>query len=273
MSIFKDLLSTLLGDSAQPENGRPDTAVPRFVHWLPYRGYDPKTDIYYNSASRGTFLELTPMIGATEQSHEMLAQLLSEGIPTPGALQIHGWMSPRISEKLSQWYMPRYSASGIYERMARHRTEYLMGGVWNSLSNSAPFCLRNHRLGLSYSTPESSRVSNEEIISVKEGLISAFESLGVHARAVDPKGLIAWIDDITSPTTAPGDDTITYNPFDPIADQAVRHDLEMKIEPDRILLRTERFRPTGKTVESAPEIGEIYPDTFDVRSFSVRNLP
>ena len=47
----------------------------------------------------------------------------------------------------------------------------------------------------------------------------------------------------------------------------------MKIEPDRILLRTERFRPTGKIVDNAPEIGEIYPDTFDVRSFSARNLP
>lgn len=273
MSMFRGFLSAILGDSAKPESGRPDTAVPRFVHWLPYRGYDPKLKIYYNSASRGFFLEATPMIGATEQSHEMLAQLLSEGIPTPGALQVHGWMSPRISEKLSQWYMPRYSASGIYERMARHRTEYLLGGVWESLSASAPFCLRNHRLGISYSTPESSRVSNEEITSVMEGLISALESLGVHARAIDPKGLISWIDDITSPTTAPGDDTITYNPFDPIADQAVRHDLEMKIEPDRILLRTERFRPTGKTVDNAPEIGEIYPDSFDVRSFSVRNLP
>ena len=90
---------------------------------------------------------------------------------------------------------------------------------------------------------------------------------------MDPQALIAWIDDITSPTTAPGDDNIIYNPFDPIADQAVRHDLEMKIEPDRILLRTERFRPTGKMVDDAPEIGEIYPDVFDVRSFSVRNLP
>ncbi|WP_204331110.1 DUF5934 domain-containing protein, partial [Proteus mirabilis] len=42
---------------------------------------------------------------------------------------------------------------------------------------------------------------------------------------------------------------------------------------DRMLLRTERFRPTGKTLKGAPEIGEIYPDVFDVRSFSVRNLP
>src|SRR3546814_8095226 len=41
----------------------------------------------------------------------------------------------------------------------------------------------------------------------------------------------------------------------------------------RMLLRTERFRPTGKIVDDAPEIGEIFPDIFDVRSFSVRNLP
>src|SRR3546814_9777750 len=40
-----------------------------------------------------------------------------------------------------------------------------------------------------------------------------------------------------------------------------------------MLLRTERFRPTGATVDEAPEIGEILPDVFDVRSFSVRNLP
>jgi len=116
-------------------------------------------------------------------------------------------------------------------------------------------------------------VTNEEIVSVLESLTSSLESIGIHARPMDPQALIAWIDDITSPTTAPGDDNIIYNPFDPIADQAVRHDLEMKIEPDRILLRTERFRPTGKMVDEAPEIGEIYPDVFDVRSFSVRNLP
>lgn len=42
MSFLKGLLSNLVGDTAKPEQSRPDTAVPRFVHWLPYRGYDPK---------------------------------------------------------------------------------------------------------------------------------------------------------------------------------------------------------------------------------------
>ena len=273
MNMLRNLLNAVLGDDEKPETARPDTTVPRLVHWLPYRSFDPKTHLFYNSASRGFVLEASPMLGATEASAEILTQFLSEGIPTPGTLQFHGWMSPRVGDRLSQWYMPRYMAGGIYERMAKHRTEYLLDGVWNSLSTSAPFCLRNHRLAISYATPESSRVSNEEIISVMEGLTSVLESMGIHARPMDPAGLIAWIDDLTSPTTAPGDDTITYNPFDSIADQAVRHDLEIKIEPDRILLRTERFRPTGKIIDDAPEIGEIYPDTFDVRSFSVRNLP
>ena len=273
MNVLRSILGGILGDDDKPDNARPATAVPRLVHWLPYRSFDPKTHIFYNSASRGFVVEAAPMIGASERSHEILTQFLSEGVPTPGTLQIHGWMSPRVGDRLSGWYLPRFMAAGVYERMAKHRTDYLLGGVWDSLSVAAPFHLRNHRVAISYATPESSRVSNEEIVSVLQGLISSLEAIGVEARPMDPQALIAWIDDITSPTTAPGSDAISYNPFDPIADQAVRHDLEVRIEPDRLLLRTERFRPTGKVIDDAPEIGEIYPDVFDVRSFSVRNLP
>lgn len=273
MSMWRWLQTNMLGDTSTPDGARPATAVPRLVHWLPYRSYDPKTRLFYNTASRGFVLDVAPLIGADERTADILTQFLSEGIPTPGTLQFHGWMSPRVGGSLSRWYVPRYAAGGVYERMAKHRTAYLTDGVWNSLSNAAPFMLRQHRVAISYATPESGRVTAEQIVAVMEGLISSLESIGVAARPMDPAQLIAWIDDITSPTTAPGDDAIGYNPFDPIADQAVRHDLEMRIEPDRILLRTERFRPTGKIVDDAPEIGEIYPDTFDVRSFSVRNLP
>ncbi len=83
--------------------------------------------------------------------------------------------------------------------------------------------------------------------------------MNVSARKMDPVALIGWIDDITSPTTAAGDDAVSYNPLDPIADQAIRRDIELHIEPDRMLLRTERFRPTGKTLKGAPEIGRSTP--------------
>ena len=272
-SVFQRVMAHILGDSDQPDADRPDLGVPMLAHWLPYRSYDPKTGIFYNSASRGFVLEVAPMVGADERTGEILSQFISEGIPTPGCLQFHQWMSPRVGEHLSKWNVPRYMARGVYERMAKHRVDYLTQGVWTSLSADAPFYLRDHRVALSYSTPESSSVSNEEITGVMDGLISALGSINVTALKMDPAKLIAWIDDITSPTTAPGDDAVSYSAYDSIADQAIRRDIEMRIEADKILLRTERFRPTGKEIDGTPEIGEIYPDIFDVRSFSVRNLP
>jgi len=271
--FFDNLLAGVFGDTKRPDAQRPDLAAPMLAHWLPYRSYDPKTGIFYNSASRGFVIEAAPLVGADERTGEILTQFLSEGIPAPGCLQFHQWMSPRIGERLSKWYLPRYAARGVYERMAKHRVDFLTDGVWESLSADAPFCLRNHRVAISYSTPETSSISVEQIVSIMEGLISALASVNVSARKMDPVALIGWIDDITSPTTAAGDDVVSYNPLDPIADQAVRRDIELQVEPDRMLLRTERFRPTGKKVQGAPEIGEIYPDVFDVRSFSVRNLP
>ena len=78
---------------------------------------------------------------------------------------------------------------------------------------------------------------------------------------------------MTSPTTASDDDLLAYNDMDPIADQAVRRDIELHVEEARLLLRTERFRAVGVDADGVAEIGEIYPDHFDVRHFGVRNFP
>jgi conjugal transfer ATP-binding protein TraC len=272
-SLLEGIFGSLFGTSGQIERERPDLGVPMLAHWLPYRSYDPKSGIFYNSASRGFVIEVAPLLGADDRTGEILAQFLSEGIPAPGSLQFHHWMSPRVGEKLSRWYLPRYAARGVYERMARHRIDFLSEGVWKSLSTDAPFYLRNHRVAISYSTPDSSSVTTEEIVAVMDGMISALASINVTARRMDPQALIGWIDDLTSPTTASGDDVVAYNPLDPIADQAVRRDVALNIEPDRMLLRTERFRPTGDLGDGTPETDDVLPDIFDVRSFSVRNLP
>src|SRR3546814_1534050 len=124
-------------------------------------------------------------------------------------------MSPRISERLSRWYLPRYSARGVYERMAKHRVDFLTDGVWQSLSADAPFCLRNHRVAISYSTPESSKVSGEEIVAGMDGLISAIASINVSARRMEPTDLIGWVDDIHSNTTVDGENVGNDKAVDP----------------------------------------------------------
>ncbi|RIA46276.1 conjugal transfer ATP-binding protein TraC [Hephaestia caeni] len=271
--FFSGIVERVLGAQGRPDTPTPGLGVPMLAHWLPYRSFDQKTSLFFNSGSRGFTIEAAPLVGADERTAEILTQFLSEAIPAQCCVQILHWMSPRIGDRISQWFVPRYRARGIYERMARHRADYLSAGVWRSLSADAPFHLRNHRIVISVSAPDAAGVTSEALVSVREGLVSMLQSIDVPTRVFDPVALIALIDDMTSPTTAAGDDPTTYSPFDPIADQAVRRDIELKIEPDRLLLRTERFRPTGADVDGAPEIGEIYPDTFDLRSFSVRNLP
>src|SRR3546814_11499982 len=104
-------------------------------------------------------------------------------------------MSPRVSERLSRWYLPRYSARGVDECMAKHRIDFLTDGVWRSLSADAPFSLRNHRVAISYSTPDSSSSSVEEIVSVMGGRRTALASINVPARKLDPTDHTGWMDD------------------------------------------------------------------------------
>ena len=273
MGIVSWLLDTVVGDGARSEKGRPDPSVPMLSHWLPYRSFDSKTRIFHNASAREIALELAPMVGADERSADIIAQALGEGVPAGAVIQIVNFASSRVGSKLSEWFVPRYHAAGIYERMAKHRTDYLTSGVWNSLSKDAPFHLRHFRLIVSIGIPDAHRVGDDELVALAETIQSALRSIDVPSRVIDPVNLLALIDDITSPTTAAGDDPVAYNAFDPIADQAVRRDMEVRHFPDRLEFRTERLRATGVDKDGIPEIGDMYPDNFEVRSYAVRNLP
>ena len=269
VSIFDGLVGT----QGTPDRARPDASVPMLAHWLPYRSYDAKTGIFHNSGAREMCLEVSPLVGADERSGDIVTQCLSEGIPAGACIQFINLASSRVGTKFASWFLPRYSAKGVYERMAKHRTDYLAEGVWQSLSADAPFHLRSFRLFISVGVPASSSVTDEELASICDSIRSSLLSIEVPSRRLDPVGLLALIDDIASPTTAAGDDPVSYNPFDPIADQAVRRDMEVVHLPHALEIKTERLRATGVDRDGVPEIGEMYPDTFEVRSYSPRNLP
>lgn len=273
MALFDGLVADLLGGPSKVDKAPPEAAIPMLAHWLPYRSYDPRTQLYYNNASRGFIVEISPLVGADDRTSEIIAQFLSEGIPERTCIQIVQWQSPRISGKMGTWFLPRVDAGGIYERMAQHRVDHINGGVWESLSRDAPFHLRSHRVIISVGLPEGAKASDAELVALRDSMMSMLRSIDVFSEVVDPVGLMALIDDFTSPTTSGGEDVTDYNPFDPIADQAVRRDMEIRIEPTRVVLRTERFRALGQNTDGTPDIGEVRPDHFDIRSYAVRNLP
>ena len=272
-TIVDRLLTGLLGDAEHAEHDRPALMLDLLSDWLPYRVYDPTSRLYFNARSKGFVLSVTPLIGADERTGEILGSFFSEGLPAGACLQVLHLASPRISRIVAPWFAPRYIQGGVYEAIARHRARRLYGLVWESGSQDAPFHARHHQVIVSVGVPAAKAVSNEDLKQTRDGLIAMLKSLNLGVAEVEPQQLIAIIDDLTSPTTAPQDDAVPYNPNDAIAAQAIRHDIELVIHEDRMRLVTERFRATGKIEDGVPEIGTVYPDAFDVRHFSSRNMP
>ena len=273
MSLFSKIAGATFGDRAEPDAERPVIGLDMLSSFLPYRSYDAKDGIFLNAHSNGFAIEVPPFVGSDERTGEVLAQFFQEAMPAGAAVQVLSWSSPRIARTIGAWFFPRYESGAFYRRMARHRTKHFFSGVWTSLSVDAPFHLRNHRVIISVSVDHKSRSTRAELVQCRDGLLSVLRSLEANATVLDPVALIALVDDLTSPTTASEDEAVDYNELDPIAEQAVRRDIEIHVHEDRLMLRTERFRPTGEVDDGVAEIGEVYPDTFDIRHFGVRNFP
>ncbi|MXO91049.1 type IV secretion system protein TraC [Pontixanthobacter aquaemixtae] len=274
LAAARDALSRkLFSDTSRPERERAHFGLDMLSDWLPYRVYDEAAKLYRNARSKGFVLEVTPLIGADEQTGEILGQFFSEGLPQGACLQVLNFASPRIGNVVSPWFAPRYEQGGIYEAIARARTNRLYDLVWNSGSAHAPFHARNVRVIVSLGVPVPGSVSDAELSECREGLMGMLHSLGLQAQELRPNGLLALIDELTSPTTAHEPDTHSWNPHDTLDTQAIRRDVELEVEDDRMILRTERFRETGRDAHGNPEVGECYPDHFDVRHYAVRSTP
>ena len=231
------------------------------------------TGLYRNRASKGFVLEVTPLVGADERTGEILGQFFSEGMPAGACLQVLNFASPRIGSVVGPWFAPRYEQGGIYEAIARARTQRLYDLVWQSGSAHAPFHARATRLILSLGVAVPGNASDAELTECREGLLGMLHSLGLHAASLEPHGLLSLIDELTSPTTAREPDRIDWNRHETLDVQAIRRDIELEVEDDRLILRTERFRETGRDRDGVPQVGECYPDRFDLRHYAVRSTP
>ncbi len=274
MSLWTDIAAAVTGDPrSDPDRDLNIVGLEMLSRFLPWRAYDPDSRIFLNRASCGFIVELLPLVGADERVGDILAQFVQEVPPKGSTLQFLSWGSPRIARILRPWYVPRYEAGPFYRKLARHRVEHLFDGVWDSLSKDAPFHIRHHRVFLSVGIPKSTAAAIDEMVAVREGLVSVLRSISCACTDLGPVELIQLADEMTSPTSSSDDEVVSYNAYEPIADQAVRRDIQIEVQPHRLLLRTERYRPVGLYDLEAPEVGEVYPDAFDVRHYAVRKYP
>lgn len=273
MAFMDNVLDLFFGDSRKPEREARAAGVPMLSEYLGYRSFDEDRKIFYQRRSKGFSLELAPLIGCDERTSEIIGTIFAD-ILLPGCtFSIVNYASPRIAEKLTEWVLPRIEAGGVYETLSRHRADKLRAGAWKTMASDGPFFLRHYRVIFSVGVPDGAGIKNDDLVSMREALISALDSINVPVRHLEPVHLIRFFDEILCASTGAGDDAPGYNRFDPINEQCVRRDLVTHIERDRMVLHAQSLRPTGNVVDGVPEYGDFVPETFDVRSMSVRHFP
>ncbi|PEQ11041.1 type-IV secretion system protein TraC [Novosphingobium sp. PC22D] len=271
--MIENLTELMLGDRRKPEQTMRPASIPMLSNFLGYRSYDDERQLFYQVRSKGFVLELAPLIGGDERTAEMVGTIFSDVLMPGCAFSIVNYASPRISEKLTEWVLPRIEAGGVFGTLARHRADKLRSGAWKSLASDGPFNLRNFRVLLSVGAPDGSGLKVEDLLTMREGVVSALDSINVPVRHLGPVHLIRFFDEILCASTGAGDDAPGYNRFDPINEQCIRRDLVTHVEKDRLLLHAQSLRPTGNVVDGVPEYDDFVPERFDVRTMSIRNFP
>ena len=272
-SLFSRVVQLVVGDDSAPESRAQTASVPMLSEFLGYRSFDEDTKLFHQVRSKGFIIELAPLVGADERVNDIISSLFSD-ILLPGTkFSVTNYSSPRIAEKLQEWSLPRLAAGGVFRNLARHRLDKLRLGAWSSLASDGPFFVRNFRVLLSVGIAESDSLATEDLLRMRDGLISALESIDVPVKEFVPTDLIRLFDEILAPSTGAGDQVPGYNRFDPINQQCVRRDVVTHVEKDRLVLHAQSLRPTGVDVGGVPEMADFVPECFDVRTMAVRAFP
>ncbi|MEL6238923.1 MAG: DUF5934 domain-containing protein, partial [Pseudomonadota bacterium] len=271
--MLEALTELLTGDRRAPEAKVAAPPVPMLAHFLAYRSYDEDTGLFYQTRSKGFVLELAPLIGADERTAEIIGTLFADVLQPGTRFSITNYADPRISDHLQNWILPRFEAGGVFQTLARHRSDKLLSGAWSTLASDGPFHLRNFRCVLSVGAPEGSGISTADLLTMQDAITAALDSINVPVRAWAPVDLIRFLDEVLAPSTGAGDDAPGYNRFDPLNEQCVRRDLITTVEKDHLVIEAQSLRPSGKSAAGVPEMRNYVPTRFDVRSMAVRNFP
>jgi len=267
--MLNKLIGDLFGDSGRADKARSGLDANFIADILPYRVYDKRRKLFFNRASSGFIIEISPFLGADEKMVSILTEFMSQAIPDKTHIQILSWASPRMGAITSRWLAPRCRAGGIYEKLGKERARYIDGGAWDSLSAHAPFYARNFRTLIAVGmegNDDDGRI--DALLSLRDGLLANLASLSVAATIFSPGDLISFLGEIINMSKTVTPNQVIYTATDPINTQIAKPDTSIITEPGRLVIET----ITETDYPDHPH-GEWQSDRIDVRCYSAPKLP
>lgn len=266
---------------------------PHISALLPYRSYDSKKSLYHNKDNIGFIMELSPLVGATEETVKILSGLITHNLPDEVTLQFLNYASPAVNDILEKWKRERVKEGGIYNQLAEKRLEFFKDASWTSIFRR-PYILRDFRnfLVVSISTEN---IRNEHDISVKEETLvdlrsrfsSTISSIGMNERDCNPDDFIKFIDLIINPRRTNKNSQKKWSKYDLLNNQISDGENLLKVDADGVEIG-EDVRVNSFSIKQFPEywaqwentnlIGDLYSDDLRldcpyIKSLSVKVAP
>lgn len=268
-------------------------AINTIIHYeslhrlLPYESFDSDTGIFHNRGSQGFILEVFPLLGANEETINILTSLITDVLPPTADIQFLLWCSPKIGEWLDRFEAVRGKQGDIYAWLAKKRSDYLKQGVFKSLSSHSDFTLRDLRCWVTVSEPcKVDQDLRDHLIQLRDAMVSSFKSIQATVNPVNVHEFMSVMSDLLHPTSNVYPSRPRWNPYDTLAEQLMDQEGFIRVFEDKLQFQhDECFEARCLSVKEYPSsmaqwdmtnaIGKLFNDSLQIPcpfilSFSIR---
>ena len=179
----------------------PPEMPPPLHELLPWRAWDPASELYVNARSHGFVLELPPFAGIDEETLGALSGTLADAAPEHCTIQAIHWASPRFGAPLAAWAEARAEKSGARATMARCRREMFAHAGWRPLHEGGPpYTLSDYRVFVTACLPGAPGPASETALGgFRRALEGTLASAGATARRLEPDALLSLAAELAAP--------------------------------------------------------------------------
>lgn len=227
---------------------------PSLSDYLPYKYFDPATDVFINERTLGFILEITPLVGANENIVKSLDEFFRTKLTRQIPLQITLLSSKEVGDILENGLKHEKWDGKNADHFNDITSAYYQTAALGNFDNPRGYglTLRNYRLFITYGEEIRKGASLKAQIHEMEGKLkiikSGLEGSFLFGDPLDPKGLMNLVGEITnidmdsvSNTKNSYDDNVEINR------QCVNKTTQLFVEKDYLKIQSNKKDVDGFT--------------------------
>lgn len=180
---------------------------------LPYRCYDPDTEVYFNTDTLSMVFEVVPLCGLDSNAFEAFINLINEKLPGDSILHFLMVSTTDIDDQLNRFEEHRSKMGGIYTELAKKRTAHIRNKNKNSVLKSEKYVFKNYRLYIDITIDHEEGI--EKALEIRKAIIGVLDGISAKHRNLNPIVLSSLVRSLINPKDAKKA-SHRINSYDPI---------------------------------------------------------